>query len=166
MQGPPFCGSVTFRLRRREVFGPQPLDHGCGRGRVGDIVNAGAGVHRHFGSGAFESARGRTKAIARDCCPVWSRRHDVTLTRPRADRRTAGGFPSKKRRVPQGSVHGGRPPAVNQLDAAMAQKLSAIAPAPSAGLVASYQMVIANHDTICDALLDQAVSGLVGTSEG
>jgi hypothetical protein len=63
-------------------------------------------------------------------------------------------------------VHGGRPPAVNQLDAAMAQKLSAIAPAPSAGLVASYQMVIANHDTICDALLDQAVSGLVGTSEG
>jgi hypothetical protein len=56
--------------------------------------------------------------------------------------------------------------ALNQLDAAMAQKLSAIAPTPSASLVASYQTVIANHDTIRDAVLDQAVSGLLGTSEG
>jgi hypothetical protein len=56
--------------------------------------------------------------------------------------------------------------AVNQLDAAKAHKLSAIAPALSAGLVASYQTVIANHDTIRDAVLDQAVSGLLGANEG
>jgi hypothetical protein len=56
--------------------------------------------------------------------------------------------------------------AFGQLDAAMAQKLSAIAPASSASVVASYQGVIANHDTIRDALLKQTVCCLLNTSEG
>ena len=50
--------------------------------------------------------------------------------------------------------------AIDQLDAAMAHKLSAIAPTPSATLVMSYWVVIANHDAIRDALLDQAVTAL------
>lgn len=50
--------------------------------------------------------------------------------------------------------------AIDQLDAAMAQKLSAIAPATAASLVMSHWVVIANHDAIRDALLNQAVAAL------
>jgi hypothetical protein len=50
--------------------------------------------------------------------------------------------------------------AIDQLDAAMADKLSAIAPEPSASLVWSYWLVIANHDAIRDAVLNQAGTDL------
>jgi hypothetical protein len=56
--------------------------------------------------------------------------------------------------------------AIDQLDVAMAHKLSAIAPAPSGDLVMSYWVVIAGHDTIRDALLDQAVSNLINAQRG
>ena len=55
--------------------------------------------------------------------------------------------------------------AIDQLDAAMTRKLSAIASSPEASLVMSYWVVIANHDAIRDALLDQAVSYLLGAQE-
>jgi hypothetical protein len=50
--------------------------------------------------------------------------------------------------------------AIDQLDTAMAHKLWAIAPAASATLVMSYWVVIANHDAIRDAVLNQAVTAL------
>jgi hypothetical protein len=56
--------------------------------------------------------------------------------------------------------------AIDQLDAAMAHKVSAIALAASAALVLSYWVVIANHDAIRDALLDQAVSSLLSEHRG
>jgi hypothetical protein len=50
--------------------------------------------------------------------------------------------------------------AIEELDAAMVRQLSAGAPMFDSGLVPSYRAVIARHDTIRDALLDQTVTAL------
>jgi hypothetical protein len=56
--------------------------------------------------------------------------------------------------------------AIEQLDAAMARQLSASAPRIDASLLPWYRAVIARHDAIRDALLDQTVTALRGVLGG
>jgi hypothetical protein len=56
--------------------------------------------------------------------------------------------------------------AIDQLDAAMERQLSASAPTLDLSLVPWYRAVIARHDAIRDALLDQTVTALRGPIGG
>jgi hypothetical protein len=50
--------------------------------------------------------------------------------------------------------------AIRQLDAAMTSQLTASVPSFDSGLIPAYRAVIARHDAIRDALLDQTVTAL------
>jgi hypothetical protein len=56
--------------------------------------------------------------------------------------------------------------AIEQLDAAMARQLSASGPRFDSSLLPWYSAVIARHDAIRDALLDQTVTALRGVGGG
>ncbi|MET0459140.1 MAG: hypothetical protein ABW195_07825 [Ilumatobacteraceae bacterium] len=56
--------------------------------------------------------------------------------------------------------------AVDQLDSAMAAKLSALPPTTDQGTVMAYLSVVAGHHDIRDALLDRAVTTLRGALGG